>query len=109
MWQKAGSGNKEKPKGLVLGTKVFSAEQVCVLVRPKPCSARQKHPAGLNNDKHEIHMKTIKNRNVNGRPTKKPSEKKTYKKTEKMATEDYYSLKAKAGLAGINGSEFIHQ
>jgi hypothetical protein len=54
-------------------------------------------------------MKTIKNRNVNGRPTKKPSEKKTYKITVKMATEDYYSLKAKARLAGINRSEFIRQ
>ena len=52
-------------------------------------------------------MKTIKNRNINGRPAKKPSEKMGYKITVKMATEEYYSLKAKAGLAGINRSEFI--
>ena len=52
-------------------------------------------------------MKTIKNRNTNGRPAKKPSEKKAYKITIKMATEEYYSLKAKSGLAGINRSEFI--
>lgn len=52
-------------------------------------------------------MKTIKNRNTNGRPAKKPSEKMGYKITVKMATEEYYSLKAKAGLAGINRSEFI--
>ncbi len=54
-------------------------------------------------------MKTIKNRNINGRPAKKPSEKMGYKITVKMATEEYYSLKAKAGLAGINRSEFIRQ
>ncbi|QGY46281.1 plasmid mobilization relaxosome protein MobC [Maribellus comscasis] len=54
-------------------------------------------------------MKTIKNRNSNGRPAKKPSEKKGYKITVKMATEEYYSMKAKAGLVGINRSEFIRQ
>ena len=54
-------------------------------------------------------MKTIKNRNINGRPAKKPFEKKAYKITVKMATEEYYSLKAKAGLAGINRSEFIRK
>ena len=54
-------------------------------------------------------MKTIKNRNINGRPAKKPSEKKAYRITIKMATEEYYSLKAKAHLAGINRSEFIRQ
>lgn len=54
-------------------------------------------------------MKTIKNRNTNGRPVKIPSEKKGYKVTVKMATEEYYSLKAKAGLAGINRSEFIRR
>ncbi len=54
-------------------------------------------------------MKMIKNRNTNGRPAKKPSEKMDYKITVKMATEEYYSLKAKAGLAGINRSEFIRK
>ena len=54
-------------------------------------------------------MKTIKNRNANGRPVKKTSEKKAYKVTLKMATEEYYSLKAKARLAGVNRSEFIRQ
>ena len=52
-------------------------------------------------------MKTIKNRNTNGRPTKKPAEKKGYKVTIKMATEEYYSLKSKARFAGVNRSEFI--
>ena len=54
-------------------------------------------------------MKTIKNRNTNGRPAKKPTEKKGYKVTIKMATEEYYSLKAKARSADINRSEFIRR
>lgn len=54
-------------------------------------------------------MKTIKNRNKNGRPVKGLSEKKGYKVTVKMATEDFYTLKAKAGFAGINRSEFIRR
>ncbi len=54
-------------------------------------------------------MKTIKNRNTNGRPTKEPAEKKGYKVTLKMATEEYYSLKAKARAAGITRSEYIRK
>ena len=54
-------------------------------------------------------MKTIKNRNKNGRPVKGLSEKKAYKVTVKMATEDFYTLKAKASFAGINRCEFIRQ
>ena len=52
-------------------------------------------------------MKTIKNRNIGGRPPKAPAEKKGYKITIKMDTEEYYALKAKARDAGINRSEFI--
>ncbi len=54
-------------------------------------------------------MKTIKNRNANGRPAKPPSEKKAYKVTLKMNTDEYFSLKAKARMAGINRSEFIRR
>ncbi|MDR0745725.1 MAG: MobC family plasmid mobilization relaxosome protein [Mediterranea sp.] len=54
-------------------------------------------------------MKVIKNRNKNGRPTKEPAEKKGYKVTLKMATEKYFSLKAKAKLAGITRSEYIRR
>ena len=46
---------------------------------------------------------------MNGRPVKGLSEKKAYKVTVKMATEEFYMLKAKAGDAGINRSEFIRQ
>lgn len=54
-------------------------------------------------------MNTIKNRNTNGRPVKQTAEKKKYKVTLKMATEEYYSLKAKARLAGITRSEYIRR
>ena len=54
-------------------------------------------------------MKTIKNRNRNGRPVKGLSEKKAYKVTVKMATEEFYTLKAKAKFAGINRCEFIRR
>lgn len=54
-------------------------------------------------------MKTIKNRNTNGRPTKAPAEKKGYKVTLKMATEEYYFLKAKVKSAGVTRSEYIRQ
>ena len=54
-------------------------------------------------------MKRIKNRNTNGRPSKSLSEKKNYKVTVKMATEDYYTLKTKANFARINHSEFIRR
>ncbi|KAA6329537.1 hypothetical protein EZS27_021659 [termite gut metagenome] len=52
-------------------------------------------------------MNTIRNKNKNGRPTKEAAEKKGYKVTLKMATEEYYSLKSKARLAGITRSEYI--
>ena len=52
-------------------------------------------------------MKTIKNRNRNGRPTKSVAEKKGYKVSLKMATEEYYLLKSKARMAGITISEYI--
>jgi hypothetical protein len=52
-------------------------------------------------------MKTIKNQNRNGRPAKSAAEKKTYRISLKMATEEYYSLRSKARLAGITLSEYI--
>jgi len=54
-------------------------------------------------------MKTIKNRNTNGRPTKEAAEKKGYKVTLKMTSEEYCTLKAKARSADINRSEFIRR
>ncbi|HBZ25379.1 MAG TPA: plasmid mobilization relaxosome protein MobC [Rikenellaceae bacterium] len=54
-------------------------------------------------------MKTIRNRNKNGRPIKDVAEKKGYVVNLKMATGEYYSLKAKARSAGITRSEYIRQ
>ena len=68
------------------------------------------HPVGLFiNQKTNTAMKTIENRNTNGRPPKRPVKKKKYKITLKMATEEFYSLKAKARLAGITRSEYIRR
>ena len=52
-------------------------------------------------------MKTLKNRNQNGRPTKSAAEKKGYRVNLKMATEEYYLLKSKARTAGINMSDYV--
>jgi hypothetical protein len=49
----------------------------------------------------------IKNRNIGGRPTKNIAEKLKYKVTVKLATADFYTLKAKSKIAGINRSEYI--
>ena len=70
------------------------------------CEAK-KHPVGLIKTFKSLIMQTIKNRNIGGRPPKAPAEKKGYKITIKMDTEEYYTLKAKARDAGINRSEFI--
>jgi hypothetical protein len=48
-----------------------------------------------------------KNRNTGGRPVKSIGEKLKYKVTVKLATADFYTLKAKTKMAGINQSEYI--
>ena len=50
-------------------------------------------------------MKYISNKN--GRPEKELAQKKQYKVTVRMITEEYYSLKAKARQAGITNSEYL--
>ena len=67
------------------------------------------HPVGLFINQISTAMKTIENRNTNGRPPKRPVEKKKYKVTLKMATEEFYFLKAKARFAGITRSEYIRR
>ena len=52
-------------------------------------------------------MKTIKNRNNNGRPTLSAVDKKSYRTTVKFNPAEYYLLKAKAKSAGVNLSEMI--
>ena len=52
-------------------------------------------------------MRTIKNRNNDGRPKLHLIEKKSYQITVKFATEEYYSLKAKAREAGVSLSLYV--
>lgn len=54
-------------------------------------------------------MRTIRNRNNDGRPKLSTTEKKGYKVTVKFATVEYYSLKTKAKDAGMNLSLFIRE
>ena len=44
-----------------------------------------------------------------GRPTKGVAEKKKYRITVKLTTEDYYTLKGKAKSAGVTMSEFVRK
>lgn len=44
-----------------------------------------------------------------GRPTKGVAEKKKYRITVKLNTQDYYTLKGKAKSAGISMSEFVRK
>lgn len=54
--------------------------------------------------KRSINNKTS---NKGGRPTKKLSEKRKYRITVKMATEEYYAMKLKAKNAGVSASEIV--
>ena len=54
--------------------------------------------------KRSINKKTP---NKGGRPTKKLSEKRKYRITVKMATEEYYAMKLKAKNAGVSASEIV--
>ena len=44
-----------------------------------------------------------------GRPTKGVAEKKKYRITVKLKTQDYYTLKGKAKSAGVTMSEFVRK
>jgi hypothetical protein len=54
-------------------------------------------------------MKTIRNRNKNGRPKKDEADRKKYKLTVKMETEEYFSFRAKVRSAGLTQSEYIRR
>ena len=47
--------------------------------------------------------------NKGGRPTKGAAEKKKYRITVKLNTQDYYTLKGKAKGAGVTMSEFVRK
>lgn len=54
-------------------------------------------------------MRTITNRNNEGRPPMAATEKRKYKITVRFATKEYFSLKEKARQAGITLSEYLRR
>ena len=54
-------------------------------------------------------MRTIKNRNNEGRPPIAATEKLKYKITVRFATKEYFSLKDKACRAGVTLSEYLRR
>lgn len=99
--------------GIVLHTPFFG-EQVYVLGIPKPlapppdsrCRGLSRRSPSNKNKETNI---TKSEYNKGGRPTKGVTEKKKYRITVKLTTEDYYTLKGKAKNAGISMSEFVRK
>lgn len=96
----------------IAGDDMFFGEQVYVLGIPKPLAPP---PAtrcrGLSRWSPSIQIKETNmaksEYNKGGRPTK--GEKKKYRITVKLTTEDYYTLKGKAKSAGTSISEFVRK
>ena len=99
--------------GIVLHN-LFFGEQVYVLGIPKPLAPPpDSRCRGLsrwspsNQIKETSMIKTEHKKG--GRPTKGATEKKKYRITVKLTTEDYYTLKGKAKNAGTSMSEFVRK
>ncbi len=103
---------------------LFFGEQVYVLGIPKPLApppdsrcrglsrwsptvVAEDYPAGLHQIKETSMIKTEYKKG--GRPTKGVTEKKKYRITVKLNTQDYYTLKGKAKSAGVTMSELIRR
>ena len=65
------------------------------------------YPVGLHQIKETSMIKTEYKKG--GRPTKGVAEKKKYRITVKLNTQDYYTLKGKAKSAGVTISEFVRK
>ena len=93
---------------------LFFGEQVYVLGIPKPLAPPpDSRCRGLSrwspsNQIKETSM-TKSEYNKGGRPTKGAAEKKKYRITVKLNTQDYYTLKGKAKSAGVPMSEFVRK
>ncbi len=93
---------------------LFFGEQVYVLGIPKPLAPPpDTRCRGLSrwsplNQIKEVSMTKIEYKK-GGRPTKGAAEKKKYRITVKLNTQDYYTLKGKAKSAGISMSEFVRK
>ena len=93
---------------------LFFEEQVYVLGIPKPLAPPpDSRCRGLsrwspsNQIKETSMIKTEYKKG--GRPTKGAAEKKKYRITVKLNTQDYYTLKGKAKSAGVTMSEFVRK
>lgn len=93
---------------------LFFGEQVYVLGIPKPLAPPpDSRCRGLsrwspsNQIKETSMIKTEYKKG--GRPTKGVAEKKKYRITVKLNTQDYYTLKGKAKSAGVTMSEFVRK
>ena len=93
---------------------LFFGEQVYVLGIPKPLAPPPITRFGglsrwspLNQIKEISMIKTEYKKG--GRPTKGVAEKKKYRITVKLNTQDYYTLKGKAKSAGVTMSEFVRK
>ena len=98
----------------IAGYDMFFGEQVYVLDIPKtlapPPDTRCRGLSRRSPSKQikETNM-TKPEYNKGGRPTKGAAEKKKYRITVKLTTEDYYTLKGKAKSAGTSMSEFVRK
>ena len=94
--------------------KLFFGKQVYVLGIPKPLAAPpDTRCRGLSrwspsNQIKETSMIKIEYKK-GGRPTKGVAEKKKYRITVKLNTQDYYTLKSKAKSTGVTMSEFVRK
>ena len=93
---------------------LFFGEQVYVLGIPKPLApppysrCRGLSRWSPSNQIKETNM-TKSEYSKGGRPTKGVAEKKKYRITVKLNTQDYYTLKGKAKSAGVTMSEFVRK
>ena len=93
---------------------LFLGEQVYVLGIPKPLApppdsrCRGLSRWSLSNQIKETSMIKTEYKK-GGRPTKGVAEKKKYRITVKLNTQDYYTLKGKAKSAGVTMSEFVRK
>ncbi len=82
-------------------------EQVCVSVRTETVNPDGLSRATAANNFNYYNMRTIKNRNENGRPKLASTEVRKYRIEVRFATEEYFLLKTKARTARLTISDFI--
>jgi len=96
-----------------LTSSIFRGASLCFGHTKTSCSTSQDRFRGII---PLVSIKSIKETvmtkseyNKGGRPTKGAAEKKKYRITVKLTTEDYYTLKGKAKSTGMSMSEFVRK